>query len=230
MDLVYIVKTSAPIESYNELRFSIRSMERNLVFENLVIVGGIPSFLKNIKRLPVPDSEGHKYPNVAKKILRLLEYENITEDFIYCNDDFFLLKYYGFVPYLHKGLLRNWIENYPFRKGIYYEQIVDVYEKFPNGKFFEVHFPIVFNKANLWKIIKKYGMAEKKIMVMLRTYYCNELGIDGEETRDYKIYNISQLEEYKNAPFISTTDQTAMSSEFKTFIYNRFPQKSKFEY
>jgi hypothetical protein len=123
------------------------------------------------------------------------------------------------------------VEDYPAHKGKYYQNIVKMYKHFPDGKFFETHFPFIFNKEKAKAIIDKYRLG---ITLMLRSYYGNEYESQlacVQESPDYKINFKSKVEEFvaKNPPFISCTNEVAADTKFKTFLMTRFPNKSSFE-
>lgn len=232
MDIVYAVGRTAAW-GHNELRYSIRSAEKYLKFDRLFIVGFKPPFL-NQKAIHFDiDDNGHKYDNVTKKIKFILDCKEISEDFIYMNDDFFLLKPFGEIPYFWNKPIKEWVDHYPAYKGKYYQNIKNLSTDFPKGKFFEVHFPIVLNKQKAKAVIGKYKL---EITLMLRSYYANEYCkelMPLEESQDYKISGTSKFSNIdfvpKNAPFLSCSNRAAEEIIFKKYIQARFPEKSSFE-
>jgi hypothetical protein len=233
MDLIYPVGRAA-LWGHNELRFSIRAAEKFLKFDKLFLVGYKPSFINDKAiHLLVEDDQGHKYDNVAQKVKFILDCDQISEDFIYMNDDFFPLQPFEPVPYLWNDKLKKWVDNYPCYKGKYYDNICRLYKHFPDGKFFETHFPIVFNKAKAKAVIEKYNLG---ITLMLRSYYANEYEQELApviESADYKVSRGGTLKEIgmlpKDAPFLSCSNEAANDTLFKSFIMTRFPNKSSFE-
>jgi hypothetical protein len=234
MDLVYVVGRPAAW-GHNELRFSIRSAEKYLKFDKLFIVGYKPMFLRREAiHFLIEDDKGHKYDNVTAKVKFILDCDQISDDFIYMNDDFFLLRKFDQIPYLWNGKIKNWVENYPARKGKYYRNICEMYKYLPDGKFFETHFPIVFNKQKAKAVIDKYNL---KITLMLRSYYGNEYESQLapiEESLDYKVASTGSRIKTINdlpvgAPFVSCSNESANNAMFKNFLLTKFPKKSSFE-
>lgn len=229
MDLVYVVG-KAGLWGHNELRFSIRSAEKFLKFDRLFLVGYKPTFINDkATHILIEDNQGHKYKNVTQKVKYILDSKELSDEIIYMNDDFFLLKPYDPIPYLWNKPIREWVQKYPFYKGKYYNNICELYKNFPDGKFFETHFPIVYNREKAKFVIKKYKL---EITLMLRSHYGNEFEseLQTEESKDYKLYrqkDIAALE--RNTPFVSTTNQMAADSLFKNFLISRFPNKSSYE-
>ena len=233
MDIVYCVGSPANW-GHNELRYSLRSAEKYLKFDNVFIVGHKPSFLNDrLIHIPIADDQGHKYLNVTKKVKFILDCEDILEDFIYMNDDFFLMRPYDAIPYLWNGKIKDWVEHYPAFRGKYYKNICALHEDFPNGKFFELHFPIVFNKQKAKAVIEKYKL---EITLMLRSYYGNEYAKELSpiaESIDYKVSSNSKFKNIEflpsNPPFISCSNRAAAEITFKKFIQTKFPNRSSFE-
>jgi len=234
MDLVYLCK-SIPTGNH-ELRFSLRSAERNLHFDKVFIVGYKPEFLNDkVIHIPMPDVDKNKHINVARKIAEILCDKRISDDFILMNDDFYILREYKKIPYYYNKSIREWTwrareKDMQSFHGMKWAAIVeDLYEHFPDGKFFETHFPMVYNKQMLTDVIRKYKLRET---ATIRSHYCNEYKdkIEIEESKDYKIHDIDalrKLQEYKD--FISTTNITANHPLFKSFIKSRFTKSSSYE-
>lgn len=235
MDLVYVYKKV--FGSNYELRFSLRSAEKNLKFDNVFIVGSKPSITnENITHIPIADNERDRHKNVGKKIKAIIEDDRISENFILMNDDFFILKEFDEIPYYYNRHLKQWVKKEraggkfnSFKCRRWYYFINQVYERFPEGKFFELHFPIVYNKEKLKAVIDKYNL---ELTAMLRSHYCNEYEkeLNIKESIDYKIYSVKMIKEMKdNTKFISTKNDMAQTTAFKSFISKRFPQKSSYE-
>ncbi|HOM27128.1 MAG TPA: hypothetical protein PKV21_06445 [bacterium] len=226
MDLVYLTKREI-LNDNIELRYSLRSAEKNLKFDNVFLIGYKPDFIKNVNFIKYNDIKNNKYNNVYEKMKIILETKEISDNFILSNDDFFILKEYNEIPYYYKGTLEYYYMNYQYKESYYYKEgIKKLYEEFKNGLFFGVHFPIVYNKEKLKFIIDKY-----KSNTMLRSYYCNYFikEINPVFTDDFKILDVKEIEKYNNCPFISTTNLVASTTEFKSFINNKFCNPSKYE-
>ena len=231
MDLVYVVGKGG-LWGHNELKFSIRSAEKFLKFDRLFLVGYKPTFINDkATHILIEDNQGHKYKNVTQKVKYILDSKELSDEIIYMNDDFFLLKPYDPIPYLWNKPIREWVLHYPFFKGRYYQNIVELYENFPKGKFFETHFPIVYNRERAKFVMKKYQLP---ITLMLRSHYANEfekdLQLQTEESKDYKLYGKKDVVALaKDTPFVSCTNEMACDTLFKNFLISRFPEKSSYE-
>ncbi len=221
MDLVYVYKESI-VSGSEELRYSLRSAQQHLTFDRVFLFGSPPDWLQNAEIVETPQ-QGNKIMDVSYKIQQMVRNDEISDDFIFMNDDFFLLQDYPKIPYYYNLGLREWKENYPWNQGTHYYHLEEVYSRFPDGKYFEVHFPIVYNKDKLKGLIEKYNLS---VMLMLRSYYGNEYKLKAEPTVDYKIY-VGQIP--LDAPFISTTDLGFMTPQTRAKIKKRFPNPSQYE-
>lgn len=222
MDLVYPnIQTRW---NCNELRLSLRSAEKYLKFDRVIVIGYLPEFLRTDKIVHIPFKENvaAKWKNLENKFLLIIDSPEISEDFIYMNDDFWLFKEYNPVPYFYKGLLSKVVHKRT--RGIYAKRLRKTMKIFPNGKNFELHFPIIFNKIKLRAIIKKYGTGVER-----RSIYCNEYNIVGIKSKDYKVAKAEKIKEYKKAPFMSATDIAVTHIELAEFLFKRYPEPSSYE-
>jgi hypothetical protein len=88
MDLVYIVKES---EQNNDLKYSLRSVEKFVPHDKIWIVGYKPSWVTNVEYLPVKQNDT-KWKNSVNNIIAACKCPDISEDFILMNDDFFAIQ------------------------------------------------------------------------------------------------------------------------------------------
>ena len=98
MDLVILYKKS-PSTCEDEIRFTIRSMEKYVKFDNLIVIGDRPSFL-NAKAIYINltlENDGikrdclFKHIDMLAKAKAIIADERISNDFIWSNDDFIML-------------------------------------------------------------------------------------------------------------------------------------------
>lgn len=87
-DLVYIVK---PGDTNEDLKYSLRSIAKFVPHNKIWIVGHKPSWVTNVGYIHVEQTE-NKWKNSVKNIIAACKNDNISEDFILMNDDFFAIK------------------------------------------------------------------------------------------------------------------------------------------
>jgi len=214
MDLCYPVDAT---KKPRGLKYSIRTVDCNLEFDDLYIIGKKPNWLR-AKELRKWDTHLNPIKNVLDKLEVVVD-SDVSEDFIWMNDDIYLMREYKEIPYYHRGKIKE------KEGGEYWDwRLENLKEQFPGGYFFEPHFPIVFNKQKVSELIEEFGK-EKISQAAHRSYYCNYHGIKGERVEDYKFYNKKELT--TDVPFFSTTDEAEKSDAFKSLFQN-FP-KSRYE-
>ena len=89
IDVVYILK--ADIDPY-ELRYSLRSVEKNFPFRKVWFVCGQPKGFEPDGRIVHKQTGDTKWEKARSSLLKVCASEEITEDFYLFNDDFFVMK------------------------------------------------------------------------------------------------------------------------------------------
>jgi hypothetical protein len=206
MDIVYVCRDG----ENEELRYSIRSAIANIPHDNLWLVGGKPEwyggkFLESEKKNSV-------YQQVWSNLKAVIECNQISDDFILMNDDFFVV-----LPVEHIGVFYNkTINEYCDNRDnliddrSYTNMLRDtagrlyVSNKIVDPKNYEMHIPFVFNKTKLEPLIGNYPQ--------LRSAYGNIYNIGGEDMSDVKVYDPSRNYPfsfdymYKLGTYLSTED------------------------
>jgi hypothetical protein len=222
VDLVYVYKRTG---DGRELRFSLRSAARNLAFENAHIVGDPPAWRCYANLIGFRGPQG-KHENGFSKLKHAVESREVSDPFVLMNDDFFILKPFASIPYYYQKRLVEWIETFPHRSSYYQRAIKTLGIVGQKANIFEVHFPIVYEKDRLRFLIKKY---ELPCGIMLRTLYCSTFKIKGEQSKDFKARNSSEVRQFSEGAFMSTSEQAAHTQAFSSVMKQRFPDASPFE-
>lgn len=89
LDLVYIVKAE---EKNDDLRYSLRSVAKFVPHSRIWIIGYKPSWVTNVEYIPVAQNLGSKWKNSVNNIMQACKCEEISENFVLMNDDFFAIK------------------------------------------------------------------------------------------------------------------------------------------
>ena len=101
MDVVYCLKNNV---SGEELRYSLRSLENLKGIRNVWFYGGCPNWAKNIRH--VPTTQGNtKWWNTANMLNDISQNFELSNNFIWFNDDFFVLRPCDKLDYWRDGLL-----------------------------------------------------------------------------------------------------------------------------
>lgn len=205
-----------------ELKYCLRGIEMFVENPEVVIIGDKTPF--KVQHIPFKDHRDIQFKerNVFQKLLLM------KEDFLFFNDDFFLLKPYE-NKYHYSGTIQQQKESYPitnnFRKIL--QNTLNLYGNIAN--YFR-HGPIFIEREKLetltsldWNI--PWGYCTKSI-------YCHVNNIVGEDYSDLKIrvpmQNTQIVNLIKNRPYFSTGDH-AINQPMIKVLETLYPNKSKYE-
>lgn len=223
MDYVYICRKG----ENEELKYSLRSLEKNLPSGNVWVLGYRPRWYKG-NFIKIEDSST-KFENIKKCIKTITRIEDISENFILMNDDFFACNNISNIKILHGGYLKDKINRYKeLRMSSKYIRLLQVTYNdlinigITNPLDYDIHTPLPMTKTGLEETIS--------MAYFPRSSYGNIKNIGGEKINDVKIYskekndtiNLTSLPD-----FISTEDQSFI--KIKPVIDSLFPNPSSFE-
>lgn len=227
-DIVYFVKNAPHNE---ELRYSLRSIEKNFPHATVWIYGFCPYELNTDRIVNVEQMEPTKWQNTRKLMAAACANDDITPDFWLFNDDFFIMKPITELPPLYDGDLITHIEEIKARHGgtattyaRQLEHLVKTLKKAGYGtKNYAIHKPMLINRAKMRETLKKYPDEP-----MLRALYGNMHNIGGEPAKDCKI--AAHLRpNTKDEAIISTDGYAFVNLDTGDYIRAQFPDKCKYE-
>lgn len=221
LDIVYCLKSRLNNE---ELRYSLRSL-RNLPHRNVWIFGGMPpNWVKGVHYVPVENNAPNKWGNTRKMLETACNTKELSANFIWFNDDFYVLAptydlQYHYDRTLHERALETFNPNAKrlSRYGTNLELVSQELEE--NGKKtrnFELHCPIIYNKKKMLACLEKYKT------VMPRSLYCNEYNVRALENDDYKIDDLQHRIKLGSV-FASTDDESFRCGEVGRQVRGLFP-------
>ncbi len=237
IDIVYILGTGSRWCD-NELRYSIRSVEKHVKnYRNIILVGQKPLFLNDkITFIPAKDTSRNKAKNILHKVLAAVECQEVSENFMFINDDYFFVKDFDAqnCPYQYKCNLEQTLEVNKTDYYLYAKTTMDVlkakgfaYNNFDNHK------PIIFNKQKMREVVNMYNW-DCQYGYILKSLYCNTLGIEGSHFPDHKVVRpllyaawLDIIAKPEVAVF-SIHDRT-INVFFKRLLSELFPHASQFE-
>lgn len=200
--------------SYEELRYCLRAIEKYHPEQSVMLVGELPSWVRNVTHCPFADSFGYEFKarNIYRKILEAFKY---MDEMIFFNDDHIILSP---VNYLHHKGLMSLDGRQP--NGTYTALLRNTLQQFPGCNDYDTHCPIVYKKEMFEKLEglewnKPHGYG-------IKTSYCILNGLEGEYYPDLKFRQV--IGDISNRLYFSTDDSTNLYPLLKLF-----PDKSKFE-
>ena len=244
MDLVYIVKND---ERNDDLKYSLRSMARFYPDYKIWIVGYKPSWIQNVEYIPVKQT-GSKWKNSVENIKAACQCEEISDDFILMNDDFFCIKplfSIDVVANMTLGSLNEAVIKYKHRTSPWHKafsQVKDllkeigVKEPYYN---YEAHLPLQINRKKFLEVMALPQVEEfmKTAKVLhkrtLFKNYCKpskatSIPIDVK----LKQFSDDSRERLKVCGWISVYDGQVKDTRFgtlKTLLNTNFSKRCKYE-
>lgn len=219
MDLVYPVRFGNLNE---ELRYSLRSQEKNLPHEEVHIVGYSPGWLTGVNSFSYLHGAS-KFENTTNAVRAACNSVAVSEDFILCNDDFFTLKPLADLPKLNRGPIDRFLDKFgvPATRDLLIKMgCTDILS-------YELHVPMIVNKT-LMKDVLDYAERFQIRGLNKRTLYGNLAQYGGEEVEDCKVYQQKQAWDKENT-FISTSDESFGKCPVGQWIRDQFPDRSRYE-
>lgn len=228
MNFVYLCRTG----DNEELRYSIRSVVKNTENPNIWVVGGKPSWYQGnyIKT----DQRSDKYKNVIGSLKAIVRNNDIPEDFILMNDDFYIIKPIDRIQTYHGGMFDTKIDLFAKNaKNSYYTSILKNTSKrlkdagIENPLDYALHVPMELNKEKLSTVIKP--------MVSIRTMYGNLFSVGGTQIDDVKFHRMATRGWAKNPnlddldiEYLSTSDNS-FAEVYESVLKDMFSEPSAYE-
>lgn len=224
-----------------ELRYALRSFEQYMPHDAIVLIGFKPSWIKNVIHIPFKDDPKPQFrdANIFLKLKYFIDKHNAyTTDFIYANDDHFLLEQFIADEYPHKGDLKrnmlNRANDDPYRKTIFNTALITGERVFN----FDVHRPMTivpdyFNNAFIGPD-SKHPIIDwsKPFGYLMKTLYMKATPFAAGREGDWKFTEMGSGEQVwamrDKMPFFSLSDKAVDQSMIDT-LQKLYPNKSKYE-
>ena len=206
--------------NYAELRYAIRSKVRWYDVDDVILVGGCPSWFtgKHVAHDDV-DSMYWKEKNIVDKVVAGMYHS--SENFIYANDDHFIFAKYAGLHY--KGTVKQTMSK-KSPSGSYYKTLANTLNRWGHSTLdFDTHCPMVMSVHQVENMLKqvdwgvKFGYGFKTCVV-----YANDLADHGDWYPDMKVNVIPSV---IDRSYISTEDSVRNIHVLDKY----FPHKSRFE-
>lgn len=241
MDIVYVLGTGSSWRD-NEIRFSLRSLEKNLLdFGKVFIVGECPGFLQNVIHIPAKDifepglnADG----NIITKVLAACKDERLSDDFLFINDDHLVINpiVAADVPPLHKGDMCTYSPDYwkfNFWRGRLKRTMQVLQTQNLSTLHFDCHTPIILNKLKFTEIMECFNYADDIGYTMKSLYgnkvYPNGLFLIDQKRTVFKHYTFEQLTERLEKPIFMSFNDFGLNNSLKWWLISEFRSKSRYE-
>ncbi len=219
---------------YNdELRFSLRSLEKHCKDFTKVIIGGEkPNFINNkIDYIPIKEAQGNKEYRIAMKIYELCNH--INGDFLFMNDDFFFLRPTKLenYPNYSKGDLKATQQAQHYQKAI--QDTQDYLKELGHTTHhFDVHTPIIYNAKKFQALLPHFEKSRLSTNgFVVKSLYGNIYNLEPTQIVDCKLTTLQTQSDYRkleSAVVMSCSDGSWMNG-VRNYLKNSFQNKSKYE-
>ncbi len=218
----------------NELKYALRSIQKHLKnYRDVFIIGNKPrGGLVNLGHIPFPDQFLYPARNIFAKIMKACKNDEISENFLFMNDDHFLLSNFEAdkFPFFYKGFLKEDLSN-----PTDYKHTIENTIRVLNGahplKNFDTHTPILYNKKRFIESLDIYDWNLPHAYA-IKSLYCNVQNIPGVYEPDGKIRRAkeaSMLRSYLANKKVFSIDDTAINIPLENYFKSLYPEKSKYE-
>ncbi|MFJ8852368.1 hypothetical protein [Streptomyces sp. NPDC102437] len=187
LDIVVPVREGAANE---QLRYALRSWAVNLPHRRVWLVGGRPPWADGVEHIPTRQAGRTKYRNTTAAMRAVCEHPDVSDTFLYCNDDFFVMRRLESMPVFHRGPVREVEAYYATRgNGSYLrglretrDLLVGLGHEDPLS--YELHVPLPIRKNGMFHALEVGGHLD---VLHKRTAYGVLAGIGGERMADVKV-------------------------------------------
>ena len=231
MDILYTLRNCNVCE---ELAYSLRTL-CNLPHEYIFFVGGFPNNIKRSDIVYIPTAQtSTKWKNSTQNLKIACLDERLSDDFIFMNDDFFILKpieslsfNYGPVKEVYERYQRIYSSETNYMRGM--RETADFLKKLgiSDPLSFELHLPMIMNKSKVLEMFKLPGVSSISVLHK-RTLYGNLYIKDSHYHQDVKVSLRTPFDFSMCDDFLSSSDISW--AIVKPHLQRLFPQKCLYEF
>ncbi|MDX3555288.1 hypothetical protein PV729_26575 [Streptomyces europaeiscabiei] len=226
-DVVYV---AGPWDRNEELRFSLRSLAAHLPHGRVWVAGHRPPWLADtVGHIQVPQKQS-RFQSSTANLRAACEHPEVSEEFVYFNDDFFVMEPVEQVPVLHRGPVADVIaetRSSLYRRGAQATALLmerlGLDEDGPLLSY-EMHAPLPVGKKLM---LEAMAVGAKLPVLHKRTLYGNLHRIGGDQAVDVKVKAHDDLG--PAGPWLSTTDASFESGAVGERIRAAFSEPCRYE-
>lgn len=242
IDLVYKIGSKPEWENHEELKYSLRSVERHLSgFRNVYVIGYKPHWIKNVIHVPNNDPyKSCKDANLINKMILACTLPEVSDQFLNMSDDYIFLRDMDMSYFSIPGYNQSLVD---LAKGAqnpnkWQRRLLKTLEQLGSeGKTsfcFEAHMPYLIDKKDYAQILFNYDYGYD-------SGYCgNTLYFNSKQTfvksvegqvliLESRIRNYQQFLSEINSFYLANYTTYALDDTFKRFLSERFSIPSRFE-
>ena len=227
-DIVYILKSDINSNS-EELKYSLRSVEKNFPYNKIWFAGGKPQNIEPDGFVPIEQKGRNKWEKVRNTIEIICHQQEITNNFWLFNDDFFIMQPIQDCPTAVTGTMYKRIQELMWKNNLsqYAKELFVTKKLLENKKLdtmnYALHIPMLINKQKALETIKTFENSP-----MFRCCYGNQHNTAEIIMNDVKIYQLNKVPTGKEI-YLSTSNDSFTNGEVGKYIKEQFPKRSRYE-
>ena len=228
---------------HNELRYTLRSIEKNFInLGQVYIVGYLPEYLTNVKHIQASDPYKHnKDANLINKAIIACLDDSISEDFLFTSDDQVFLKpvNYNFFTF---PLIDNRQLGFDRTKRLNRWQTrlqrteIALKQRGYEAHCYEAHIPYLYNKKKYPEVLLSYDYGVD-LGYTVSSLYFNSIKQNAIQQYAEQVVSrindkhetIDSLKKAIGEVIFFNYSNLAFNDVIKEYLQTQFPNKSKFE-
>lgn len=228
-DVVYILKENA---GPDELRYSLRSIEKNMTHGKVWFYCGCPDGFVPDEHVPGPQIGATKWERVRSSLVQICSNEDITDKFWLFNDDFFVMRRMTRTVPLHRGELLDHACSVESRHGGmrsgYTKRLracADVLSKAGLTTLdYAIHVPLLVDRKKGLETLQAFPNNP-----MFRSLYGNHAKIGGEFFEEIDVKTTDQNKQIPDDALFFSTSNRAFAGYVREQMEQRFPKPCRYE-
>ena len=245
IDVVYPLGTGSNWDD-NELRFSLRSIQKHLKdIRNVIIIGSRkPSWLDTSKVVWIWQDDtlqNNADGNIINKVLRACRLDFLSNKFLFINDDHLILKDMraAHIAFYHKGDLINNHKHLTKTGNVWIQRALRTGEKLKSENkptiHFDCHTPVMIDKKRFPEIMSQYNYEEGFGYVMKSLYLNNCRRHNIQHYEGFKkllkdqMYRHAEINEMLQEAWFMSFQDSSLNGALMMWMKETFPEISEFE-
>jgi hypothetical protein len=233
IDVVYPLGNQS-IHNNNELKFSLRSLEKHCSgWNNVYLIGERPWWSTGVIHYPFQQIKP-KAISILNKIKFACSIPELSEKFLFMNDDHFFLKDMDVLDfeYQYNNKEKEKIIKERNNQDGYKQLVNATFKEFPDANYFDIHKPIIYEKTKFLQMCNEIAFDKYTHGLLIKSTYCHFNNIKGVESKDYILREKQDYpgikKSLKGADVFSIHDP-AVNKDLINFFEKTFPKESKYE-
>ena len=241
MDFVFVLGKGSKWDN-NELRFTLRSIEKNAKnYGKIVIVGEKPPWIQDVLHIPFKDvfSPGKNADgNMVLKVQAAVYHPEVSDEFIYINDDelFLVPQDVTRLGWYHKGQMINfrtvtWLHG--FWRLRLHRTMRTLVEKGLTSYHYDNHLPFRMEKKKFLKCYSAFDFGDN-IGYTINSMYGNFHKVQGTKITNHKLrvfgpMTREEIDRRIDRRLYLTFNDNGLNKDMVGWLKDTFPTPSKYE-